>query len=80
MKIYIKDAEGPCFKFYLPTSLLKNKLFRNIILKNNYDLDDDFINSIPIIYKHLKSFIKEYGHFNLIEIKSSDSNLVIIRV
>ena len=80
MKLYIKSNDGVKINLWLPTYLLKSKLVRNIIkkyCKTNIEL---LLDKIPKMYSLLKHYVKENGHFNLIDIVSSDETTVIIKV
>ena len=75
----------------LPNSLLKSRLMLKIIRKgiesNAKDgktpvISADFVNRdlLNTLYKCLKTVIKRNGHFNLVEVDSSDGTKVIIRI
>ena len=79
MKIHIKNNKSE-FKFWLPTSFLKSKyLLKKIKKDSTVDLEA-LMNSLPIIYKSLKYYIKKNGHFVLIDIESSDGTTIFIYV
>lgn len=83
MKIYIKSADGHGIKFWFPTSLLKSKFVLNYIIKlnsNKKDINIDIeplMKSLPIICKNLKKYIKEQGHFTLLEVNSGEAQVLI---
>ena len=85
MRIYIKSNDGHGIKLWFPTSLLKSKFVVNYIIKlNNINKDgrtniEPLIKSLPIIYKTLKKYIKEHGHFTLVDV-SSGGNQVLIKI
>lgn len=79
MKLIIKP-DGFNIKLWLPTSLLKSKFIIKRIIKHCGDDNEQLMNSLPIIYKSLKEYIRENGHFILIEIQSFDGDLVQIKV
>lgn len=80
MKIYIKSNNGREIKLWLPTSLLKSKFILNNIKKYGGTDIEPLMNSLPIIYKTLKIYIKKHGHFTLVDIESSGGNKVFIKV
>ena len=80
MKIYIKSNDGHNIKLWLPTSLLKSKFILNNIKKSGGTDIEPLMKLIPIIYKTLKKYIKEHGHFTLVDVRSSDGDKVIIKV
>ena len=81
MKIHIKDSDGFGFKLWLPTSLLKSKFIIKSIKKyGRIDDNEAFMNSLPIIHKSLKEYIKKNGHFVLFDIESSDGDKISIKV
>ena len=85
MRIYIKSNDGHGIKLWFPTSLLKSKFVLNYIIKLNSNKEDinidiePLMESLPIIYKNLKKYIKEQGHFTLLEV-SSGGNEVLIKI
>lgn len=89
MKIIISNNNERKFYILLPSFLIKSKLISKCIYKkssnntNNADNDLDIKYEqvhlyIKNIYKHLKKYIKENGHFTLIEIKNANNNIKII--
>ena len=80
MKIHIKSNDGYGIKLWLPTSLLKSKFFlKNIKKYGGIDIEP-LMNLLPKINKTLKTYIKKYGHFTLVDVRSSDGDKVIIKV
>ena len=83
MKIHIKPNDGHGIKLWFPTSFLKSKFILNYIIKlnninENCRIDiEPLIKSLPIIYKTLKKYIKEHGHFTLVDVSSEDSQVII---
>lgn len=62
----------------IPTSLIKSKILLNEIKKHSgVDLD---VTVFKKMYKSLKEYIKENGHFNLVEVNSKDGEYIKIRV
>ena len=80
MRLRIEDSEGVVFILWLPTSLLKSKFIIKSIKKyGRIDDNEPFINSLPIIHKSLKEYIKKNGHFVLFYIESSDGDKISIK-
>ena len=80
MKIHIKSNDGYGIKLWLPTSLLKSKfILKNIKKYGGIDIEP-LMNLLPKINKTLKTYIKKYGHFTLVDVRSSDGDKVIIKV
>ena len=62
----------------LPNSLIKSKMVINSIEKyGNVNLDKDIGEKMYLI---IKEYIKENGHFNLVEVESKDGTYVKIRL
>ena len=80
MKIHIKSNDGYGIKLWLPTSLLKSKfILKNIKKYGRIDIEP-LMNLLPKINKNLKTYIKKYGHFTLVDVRSSDGDKVIVKV
>lgn len=79
MKIRIINKKDKVnIKLTLPNSMLKTKLVTNNITKHsNKDIDRKTISDM---YKILKDYIKENGHFTLVEVESKDGTYVKIIV
>ena len=80
MKIHVKSSDGHKIKLWLPISLLKSKFILNNIKKYGRTDIEPLMESLPIIYKTLKTYIKKHGHFTLVDISSSNGEKVIIKV
>lgn len=80
MRIKVKPAEGRGINLWLPTSLLKSKFIVSIIKKNIDNKTKIYLDMIPQIYKSLKKYIKQNGHFILVDVDSSDGDKVLIKV
>lgn len=77
MKLVIKNSKDFEFRLWLPTSLLKSKLVFKSLKK--YGVDTQPLKDLPpMIHKSLKEYIKEHGHFALVDIKNSDGTRVLI--
>lgn len=83
MKIYIKSDDSHGIKLWFPTSLFRSKFVLNYIIKLNSNKEDvnidiePLMKSLPIIYKSLKKYIKEQGHFTLLEVSSGEAQVLI---
>lgn len=79
MKIkVISPEEKVKINISIPTILIKSKLVLNNINKYaGVDIDVDIFRKM---YKSLRTYIKENGHFNLVEVNSKDGNYIKIRV
>ena len=74
----ISKEEKVKINLVLPTSLIKSKIILNKIKEySGVDLD---INTFKNMYKVLKDYIKENGHFNLVEVITNDGEYIKIRV
>ena len=78
MKIHIKTNDGYNIKLRLPTSFIKSKLMLKILKKyTKHNID---FSSLPYIYKASKKYVKEHGHFTLVEVVDSEGNIVYITI
>ena len=74
----ISKEEKVKINLVLPTSLIKSKIILNKI--KNYSKVDLDLNIFKNMYKVLKDYIKENGHFNLVEVITNDGEYIKIRV
>ncbi len=75
MKILIQEKEKTLFKLRLPISALKSKFLANILFtKANMPSQEIKKNKafIKSACSYIKKYIKEYGHFTILEVLSSD--------
>lgn len=76
MKILVKDEGKTVIRLWLPNSLIKSRLWVRI-LRKKANFPEDEIRKIQACikdaYRHLKTYIKRYGHFTLVEAQSDDS-------
>ena len=79
MKIYIKNNDGFNLKLWLPTSFLKRKFMMKFITQNA-DISEQINALLPRFYNELKKFIKQNGHFTLVDITSADGEKVMIKI
>ena len=79
MKLYIKSDKFRLI-MWLPTSVIKSKLLLKQIKKHAGKDNEELIDSIPLIYSALRTYVKEHGHFTLVDVKSSDGDKVVIKV
>ena len=74
MKITVKQNKVK-FNLYFPLFFLKSAAFTNLITKN-----EEIQISFKPYYRILKKYIKENGHFTLIDVADSEGNIVTITV
>ena len=79
MKIYIKSNDGFNLKLWLPTSFLKRKFMMKFIIKNS-NFSEQINALLPRFYDELKKFIKQNGHFILVDITSADGENIMIKI
>lgn len=82
MKIVIKDKkERKNVVLYFPLSFIKMPfVIKKLNSSNNINLPEENKELLNIIYKVLKRFVKENGHFNLVEINENNGDVVLIRI
>lgn len=80
MKIIVK-SKNKNIKLRLPLSLIKSKFIYKIVLKNSKENTSIlyFYNNRKKIYKIIKDYLKNNGHFNLVEVEN-ENDKVIIRI
>ena len=87
MKVIIKEStDKRGIRLHLPLALIKTRIFSKYLSEHNDDGNYDpeewkrYRENIKQGYKVLKKYIKENGHFNLVEVYSNDGGIVLIRV
>ena len=80
MKLHIKSNEGYNIRLWLPTCLLKSKLIYKALLKTGGNSLLPLIDLLPKYYNHLRKYIKNNGHFVLVDIISADGDNVKIKL
>lgn len=87
MKVIIKEsADKRGIRLHLPLAFIKTRIFSKYLSEHNDDGNYDpeelkhYRENIKQGYKVLKKYIKENGHFNLVEVYSNDGGIVLIRV
>lgn len=82
MKIVIKDKkERKNIVLYFPLSFIKMPfVIKKLNSSNNINLPEENKKLLNEIYKVLKRFVKENGHFNLVEINENNGDVVLIRI
>ena len=82
MKIVIKDKkERKNIVLYFPLSFIKMPfVIKKLNSSNNVNLPEENKELLNEIYKVLKQFVKENGHFNLVEINGNNGDVVLIRI
>ncbi len=82
MKITV-DTDGVHIKMWLPNSLLKSRILMMEFLKKAH-MPEKSIENIVIcvkgIYKSLKKYVKQYGHFTFIEVLDSEASHIVIKL
>ena len=71
MKITVKQNKVK-FNLYFPLFFLKSAAFTNLITKN-----EEIQISFKPYYRVLKKYVKENGHFDIIEIESKEAKITI---
>ena len=74
----INKEEKVKINLVLPNSVIKSKIISSSIQK--YVGDNIPKDVMKKIYQVIKEYIKENGHFNLVEVDSKDGTYVKIRV
>ena len=83
MKIQIRSKEGPRhLTLFLPLRFVKWKAFAKAIAKDdNVQCDPKVLHEMfKQAYSLLKSYVKENGHFYLVDVQSGDGDTVRIRI
>ena len=82
MKIVIRDKkERKNVVLYFPLSFIKMPfVIKKLNSSNNINLPEENKELLNKIYKVLKRFVKENGHFNLVEINENNGDVVLIRI
>ena len=79
MKIRVVNKKDKVnIRLSFPSSILKTKLVTKNIFKNSKENIDK--ETISKMYKILKEYIKENGHFTLVEVVSKDGTYIKISV
>lgn len=71
------SGESHKLKFWIPTRLIKLKFVYKQIFK---DSNLNAYNIGKLIYKELRKYIKNFGHFTLVDIISDDGTKITIKV
>jgi hypothetical protein len=79
MKIRVLNKEEKInIRLALPLCLIKSKLVISSIIKNSkMDIKKEVFTDV---YQILKEYIKENGHFTIVEVEAKDGTYVKIRV
>ena len=83
MKIIIKNGDGKKIHLRIPTRLIKWKWIYSFGLKQISDEKTKqeimtFKENSSCFYKTIRKYIKENGHFTLVDIKNSNGEIVKI--
>ncbi len=82
MKILIQDPqENKNIRLFIPNGLLINRLSIAIMMQALKDQDIPFDKEqLKPILQELKNCVKTFGHFDLVDIETSDGEKVLIRL
>lgn len=85
MKIIVRSRELAIpIKLSLPTSLLKwNVIWKFIIRNTDPDEREELIQYRQIVsecLEVLRQYVRENGHFNLVEVENEDGDYVLVRL
>ena len=79
MKIRVKNKDEKInILLFFPLWVIKTKLVASLI--NNYGKVDINKEDINNMYNIIKEYIKENGHFTMVEVETEDGTYVKIRV
>ena len=75
MKIIIKTKNRKNIKLYLPTSVIKSRFF----IKRFVDKDEigKYRRIVKKTYRSLITYIKLNGHFDIVEIKTNKTEIMV---
>ena len=80
MKVSISRPRLKLF-FWVPTSILRWKwMWKKIVSCADYVEYEEIVALLPFILKGLKKYIKNYGHFYLVDVVATDGTKVKIKV
>jgi hypothetical protein len=82
MTIKVLPKDGPKIRLWLPMGVLKWRVIYRALNKHSESSFDFRALSqlMPKAVKELRGFIRRHGHFNLVEVRSSDGTYVLIRL
>ena len=84
MKINIKEKNKHPIAFTIPNSLIFGKLSKIIIMysikANATQVPDIDYNQVSKLLDGLRDYVKQYGHFDLVDIESSDGTIIKITI
>ena len=79
MKLKVISKEDNIrINLHLPLCMIKTRFITNVIFKNTNMVVDCKV--VKKIYRQLKKYIKKNGHFDLLEVCSTDGTIVKITV
>lgn len=84
LNIQFKNKNSRIINLCLPNGLIKTRIFWNILFKKRDQKSEDNIKVKNIkwiskkIYKELKKFIKQNGHFTFLEIDTEQTTIKMI--
>ncbi len=80
MRIFIQSKKKT-LRFRIPTALLTGKMLQGRIIgdKNDPPLHQTFSRqNMRVLRRALRTYTRQYGHFTLFRLESSDMNIEII--
>ncbi|MBR3841278.1 MAG: hypothetical protein IKM20_09095 [Erysipelotrichales bacterium] len=84
MKIYIHEKDKHPLSFTIPNSLLFNNFTKKLIvyaIKSNTSAVPEMDYKLLVLaIDSFKTYIKKYGHFDLVDIESSDGTCIKINI
>ena len=80
MRLYIKSGNGFGWNLWLPTALIKSRFVIKCIKKYGGADIAVLTNLSSATYKALKEYVKQNGHFVLLDVKSSDGEEVLLKI
>lgn len=81
MKLYVKRGKGKFnFLFLLPTFILKYRWTWRLILQNDENATSEDCEKLAQIYREIRSHLKRFGHFTLMELETEEDMKIIIKI
>ncbi len=74
MKIYIK-AKPVYLAFWIPLSALKWKIATKYVTQEGWTSD-----TLKRLYHAAKEYVRQYGHFTLVDVRSAEGERVIVKI
>ena len=80
MWIKIRTTDGPNFSIPVPLFIAGMPFVWRMIAKNSNDAQPGFEKLGPDMVRELRRYVRKCGHFTLVEVNSSDGDIVKITV